>query len=251
MSPFLVQCLYEAQEKADCESALGRSKVDYTDHSSSVFDCSAFGFSIAVSRCTWEEVRLGSYMCGSSLGPEMVEMLMCGLRFQEKVCGSIDSLDLSFNPIGREGMAHLKEMPYRLLQYFFHLHIHYCQLDGTALDLLSEITTTMTSLKDLNIGGNPAVNGGTVNLLQSAATASHLHTLDMGAVPICCKYVISLSHLIRPSGSLKKLTIGDKYMQRDCVELLLKTILSSSSLKHLTLLSMDLTSLPSITEGKL
>ncbi len=54
---------------------------------------------------------------------------------------------------------------------------------------------------------------------------------------------MSLSHLIRPSGSLKTLVIGDGRMQRDCVELLPKTVLSPSSLEQLTLLSMDLTSL--------
>ncbi len=40
-----------------------------------------------------------------------------------------------------------------------------------------------------------------------------------------------------------ELTVGDEYMRHDCVELLLKAVLSPSSLEHLTLLSMDLPSL--------
>ncbi len=239
VSPFLIQCLYEAQEKADCASVLGRSKVDY-NHSSSLFDCFALGYCIAVSRCIWE-LRFGRF--GSSLGPELVEMLVCGLRSQEEVCGSIDSLDLTANAIGREGFAHLKDMPRRLLQQLSHMNVWNCKLDSTALDLLSEIIPTMTSLKELNIGGNPAGHGGTVKLLQSLTTASHLHTLIMSIIPLACEDVMSLSDLIRPSGSLKKLKIGEKRMQRDCVQLLLKTVLSPSSLEYLTLWSVDLTSL--------
>ncbi len=51
--------------------------------------------------------------------------------------GSIDSLDLSTNLIGWEGMAHFKEMPHKLLQQLSHMSFN-CQLDGMALDLLSE-----------------------------------------------------------------------------------------------------------------
>ncbi len=58
--PFIVQCLYEAQEKADCESELGRSKVKSSASASpSVLDSFAVGYCIAVSR-------------SSHLGPELV-----------------------------------------------------------------------------------------------------------------------------------------------------------------------------------
>ncbi len=237
VSPFLVQCLYEAQGKADCESVLGRSKVKYSN-SSCVLDCFALGYCIAVSRCTWQVV-----FRKSSLGTQLLEMLLCGLSSQEEVCGTIDTLVLTHSHIGREGMAHVKEMPRRLLQQLSHLDMFYCRLDGTALDLLSEITRTMTSLEYLNIGGNPAGDGGMVKLLQTLATTSHLHTLHMRGVTIGCEDVVCLSHLIRPSGSIKNLVIGDKRMQRDCVKLLLKTVLSPSSLEHLTLWSMDMTPL--------
>ncbi len=232
VTPFVVQCLYEAQEKADCESVFGRSKVVYSaSTSTSVFDCFAVGYCIAVSRCTWEVIFQGSL-----LGPELVEMFVYGLRSQENVRGSIiDRLDLGFNPIGREGMAHLTKLPRKLLQQLSRLDLSACELDGTALDLLSDITPTMTSLKHLEIGHNPAGDGGTVKLLQSLATTNRLHTLGMEDVLIGCDCMTYLSDLIRPSGNLKKLDIGDKRMQHDCVELLLKTVLSPSSLKHLVL----------------
>ncbi len=234
VTPFVVQCLYEAQEKADSENVLGRSTVEFS--STSVLDCFAVGYCIAVSRCTWK-VGFGL----SHFGPELVEMLVYGLKSQEEVLGSIDFLKLKSNSIGREGMAHLRELPHKVLQQLSRLDLIECKLDGTALDLLSDITPTMTSLKHLNIDYNPAGDGGTVKLLQSLGTTSHLHTLEMGGVPIGCDDITSLSDLIRPSGGLKKLSIGDEHIQHDCVELLLKTVLSPFSVEHLTLWLVDLT----------
>ncbi len=193
VTTFVVQCLYEAQEKADCESVLGRSKVECSASASySVFDCFAIGYCIAVSRCTWE---LGfRYRC---LGPELVEMLIYGLRSQEVVRGSIVRLDLSGNYLGREGVAHLSELPHKLSRQLSCLDLNQCELDGTALGLLSDITPAMTSLEQLNIEGNPAGDGGTVNLLQSLATTNHLHTLGMAGVTMGCKDITCLSDLIR------------------------------------------------------
>ncbi len=57
--------------------------------------------------------------------------------------------------------------------------------------------------------------------------------------------IMSLSRLIRPPGGLKRLIVGDEHMQPDCVELLLNTVLSPSSLRTLALcyMKMDGTSL--------
>ncbi len=51
VDPFLLQCLYEAQEKASCESVLGRSRVSCVPES--ISDSFSLGYCIAVSRCTW------------------------------------------------------------------------------------------------------------------------------------------------------------------------------------------------------
>lgn len=55
---------------------------------------------------------------------------------------------------------------------------------------------------------------------------------------------LALSHLISPSGGLKKLVMGHKDMQRDCMDLLLEGVLSPSSLQSVCLVDMriDMTS---------
>ena len=145
VSPYLVHCLYEAQEKVDCESVLGGSEIIVTI---TRFDCYAVGYCIAVSKCAWD------LMGGIGLGTEMVEMLVCGLRSNEEVQGSIEELILLPSLIKQEGMAHLKEMPRQVLRQMSSLTLIGCELDGAALNLLSDIIPIMTSLKDLIINDN-------------------------------------------------------------------------------------------------
>ncbi len=236
--PLLLHCLYEAQEKVSCESVLGRSKVNCA--SLSISDSFALGYCIAVSRCTW------SVDMFVSSGPEMLEMLVLGLRSQNEVRGSIDSLDLY--SIGPEAMACFQKMPDKVLQQLADLHLHNCKLDSRGLDLLAGVVPTMTSLKRLSIIVDPwapvdggtyqPTDSGTVKLLQSLANI-HLHTLTMDRIPMGREDIMSLSYLIRPPGGLKELTIDDHRMQPDCVELLLKTVLSPSSLQTLDLCCGD------------
>ena len=55
VTPFLIQCLYEAQEKTDCDTVLGDSEVffDGTD-SLTAFDCYAVGYCVTNSKCMWK-----------------------------------------------------------------------------------------------------------------------------------------------------------------------------------------------------
>ncbi len=167
-----------------------------------------------------------------------------GAEVPERGQGSIDSLYLHTGH-----MAHFTKMPDKVLQELAHLHLimNKCELDSRALDLLTGVLPTMTSLKRLDIRNNPPADGGTyqptgsgtVKLLQSLANI-HLHTLNMYRIPMGHDDIVSLSHLIRPPGGLKELTVGDEHMQPDCVELLLKAVLSPSSLQTLTLKHMKM-----------
>ncbi len=112
------------------------------------------------------------------------------------------------------------------------------RLDSRALDLLADVVPAIY-LKHLDISYHPTTVGGTVKLLQALAATSQLHSLNMLYVSIGRDDIMSLSHLKRPSGSLKELTIGDPGMQAVCVELLLKTVLSPSSLQTLSLRNMQ------------
>ncbi len=98
----------------------------------------------------------------------------------------------------------------------------------------------MISLKRFGISNSQAAgDGGTVKLLQSLANI-HLHALTMDRIPMGHDDIMSLSHLIRPPGDLKELKVGDRHMQPDCVALLLKTVLSPSSLQTLYLIHMKM-----------
>ncbi len=209
MSSFVVQCLYEAQEKVNPESVLERSKVEYL--CLSVFDCFAIGYCVSVSRTCWKVIISYDYLGGL----EQIEALVCGLKYQEEVCGSIDSLIL-------------QRSCYRNYQ-----------VDGRVLDLLADVVPAI-KLKHLNICLHPVSEGGTVNLLHTLAATSQLHSLNMSKISIGRDDIMSLSHRIRPSGSLKELIIGHRDMQPNCVELLLMVVLSPSSLQTLCLREVDM-----------
>ena len=230
---FLLHSLYEAQEKVDCECVLGWSEVTFTV---TRFDCYAVGYCIAVSRSAWD------LFGGFGLGGEMVEMLVCGMKSKEEVHGSIEDFHLLPGPIKQEGMAHLKEMPQHVLRKISTLNVIGCELDGAALNLLSDIVPIMTSLKGLIINDNPVGPGGTVKLLQALGQLPNLHILGMLEINIGCDDIIALCKLIRPTGCLKELTIGDKDMPPECVELMMKTVLSLSSLEELHVHYVNFTS---------
>ncbi len=239
VTSFLAQCLYEAQEKVDCAVILGRSEIEFSgSESCSPFECFVVGYCVAASRCEWR-VDLSC----SGLGAEMVEMLGCGLKSREELCGSIGKLNLSDNLIGQEGVVHLKELPHKVLQGISRLDVSDCELDHSALDLLSGLVPIMTSVKEIVIGANPAGDGGTVNLLKALADMNQLHSLMMDAIAVGCDDIMALSPLMQPSaGSLKELVIGDNEMPQEAVSLMVEKSLSPSSLRNLTMWGMDLTS---------
>ncbi len=246
VAPLRLQCLYEAQENANVGVVLVTPQV-LNISPSSLFESYAAGYCIAKSSCTWKVDFSGSSITGC--GAEMLEMLLYGLRSQKAVRGSIDHLDLSYCHIGQNGMAHIQSLahiqsfPYNVLRQLSHMDVHRCLLDDSALDQLSDIIFTMAGLRVLDIGGNPAREGGTVKLLQSLEPARRLSTLRMHYVPIGHDDIVSLSRLIEigPFASLKELAIGDCGIRHECVELLLSYVLMLSSLRHLTLWEMDLT----------
>ena len=227
VSPFLVQCLYEAQEEVPCEL-----KVKFVGRSATLFDCFAVGCCVATRKYSWVV-----YLPGSGLGAEMVKMLVCGLNSKEEVQSSVEELDLSGNHLEEEGIAYLKEMPHRVLQQISKLHLPRCNLGRTALNLLAEIIPTMANLKHLDISENPVGDGGMVKLFQALHS---LHTLKMSSTAIGCDDIRALSQVVVPTGCIKELDIGDKDMPPECVELMMKTVFSQSSLEKLRIWEVEL-----------
>lgn len=147
------------------------------------------------------------------------------------------------NSVGVKGVAHLKALPHKILQGMSYLDVSNCKLDSKALDLLSSVVPIMTKLKELNIGDNPAGHGGTVTLLRALSEAKRLHSLNMHLTESGPSDIASLSPLIQHSaGILKELSIGDNEMPAEDVEMMLETVLSPSSLEHLELRYVDLSS---------
>ncbi len=179
----------------------------------------------------------------------MVKMLVCGLKSRQEINGSIKKLDLSGSPIGVEGVAHLQKIPLESLQGISYLYISYCFWDSTvpervsgALDLLSRLVPTMTSLKELDISQNPAGHGETVNILKALSTMNQLQSLYIEDINLGPTDIMALFQLIRPSvGHVKELKIGDEGMSREDMEMMSEAVLCPSSLESLKLFNVDFT----------
>ncbi len=241
VTPFLAQCLYEAQERVDWGSPLETSCVtfgnSYTYTQLSPLDCFAVGYCVAASKWVWD---LNFLYC--KLEPEMVKSVVCGLKSKQEINGSIRKLDLSGNPIGAEGVAHLLELPHEILQGISYLGVSECDLDSAALDLLSRLVPNMTNMRRLDIRVNPAGHGGTVKVLKALSTVNQLQTLDITNINLGPTDITALSQLIRPSvGSVKELRIGDQELSQDHTEIMLKAVLCPSSLESLCLIHVHLT----------
>ncbi len=169
----------------------------------------------------------------------MVEMLVCGLKSRQEINGTIKKLDLINNPIRVEGVAHLQKMPLESLRGIYYLYVSGCALDSAALDLLSRLVPTMTSLKGLAISRNPAGHGGTVNILKALSAMNQLQSLYIWGIDLGPTDIMALSQLIRPSvGRVKELAIGDEGMTH---EMMSEAVLGPSSLELLKLFNVDFT----------
>ena len=202
--PFLIQCLYEAQEKTDCDTVLGDSEVFfYGIGSLTAFDCYAVGYCVTNSKCMWNLDMHGNV----SLGGTLVELLKHGL------------------------CSPSKSPPRKEYANILSLNIQICGLNSTAFDQLADIIPLMINLKALKISHNPAGDGGLVKLLRALFHLKCLQTLSMSFTNIGCADIEALSCLISPSSILKNLTIGDRGMLSETTEVMLKTIFSPSSLE--------------------
>ncbi len=165
-----MQCLYEAQERVNCESALGPSVSFHYTISNSVLDWFSVGYLVTVGTCSWKLTLRGA---------EEFQMLVCGLRAKEEVCGSIEILELCYHECGEEIVVNLAKMPRKVLQQITLLDVSNCGLDSTEFDQLADIIPIMDGLKQLSIGNNPTGNGGRVKLLHTLTVTNHLHILNI------------------------------------------------------------------------
>ena len=236
LSPFLVQCIYEAQDASACDSVLGTSDVELISSygaSVTLSDVFAAGWCVTASRCKW---KLGLHFVGG----EVCEMLVAGLKSRPVVSGTISELDLDHNPIKQEGVAHLKELPHNISQNISKLSLPFCQLNASALDHLADVAPNMIKLEELNISGNPVGDGGAVKLLHALSHLNNLRVLHIDNTSLGCADMEALAKLVSTdSAHLKVLSIGDEHMSPECTERMMNVVLSSPSLEELTILYLN------------
>ena len=229
--PSVVQCLYEAQDAGSCASVFGQSRVEYRGLGRSTpFDAYAVGYCVSLCRNDWNvDLR------GNGLGPEVVEMLVCGLKSVQYGGGSVRELWLCENPITDEGMRFLQQFPHQILPQMRALNLSGCGLRQKGFDLLANTVPLLSSLESLYISGNPGGNGSTVKLLQALGKHQRVGHLWMADTVIGRDDVMALSEVVRLSGSLRWLRIGTIGSSRDntrlppeCVQQLVRMVLSSS-----------------------
>ena len=228
--PFVVQCLYEAQDTGSCVKVFGQSRVDYYGQDQiTLFDAYAVGYCVSLCTNDWNvELR------GTGLGPEMVKMLMYGLKSVKYGGGSLNELGLSGNPIKDEGVKYLHQFPHQILQQMRTLHLSYCGLGQTGFELLADAIPLLSSLESLHITGNPGGNGSTVKLLHALGEHQTVEKLRMEGSGNGMDDIIALSEVVQPSRSLKKLATDIDNMSSECVQQLMRTVFSPSSLRELT-----------------
>ena len=230
--PSVVQCLYEAQDAGSCASVFGQSRVKYWGQGCSTpFDSYAVGYCVSLCSNDWN-VDLS----GNGLGPEVAEMLVCGLGCVQYGGGSVGELNLSRNHIKDEGMRYLWKSHHQAFQKVTTLNLSDCDLGQTGFDLLADSEPLLSNLEILDISRNPGGNGSTVKLLQALGKHKKVNELGMARTIIGIADVMALSEIIQPSESLGVLDIGsDKDMSSECVQQLVRIGLSPSSLTALTM----------------
>ena len=228
--PSVVQCLYAAQDAGSCASVFGQSRVKYRGLGCSTpFDAYAVGYCVSLCRNDWN-VDLS----GNGLGPEVVEMLLCGLQPVQYGGGSVRELNISGNHIKGEGMKYLQQFPPQIIQQIKALDLQACGLAQTEFDLLADALPLLSSLELLEITFNPGGNGSTVKLLQALGKHPTVEQLRMHGTGIGRDDVMALCEVVQPSGSLRELTIGrDTDLSPECVQQVVRTMLSLPLLRTL------------------
>ena len=228
--PSVVQYLYEAQDARSCASVFGQSKVEYHGRGcTNAFEAYTVGYCVSLCRNDWN-VDLSL----NGLGPEMVEMLLCGLKSVQYGGGSVRELNISGNHIKGEGMKYLQDFPPQIIQRIKTLDLQACGLAQTEFDLLAEALPLLSSLELLEITFNPGGNGSTVKLLWTLGVHPTLEHFRMHGTGIGTDDVTALCEVAQPSGSLRELTIGrDTDLSPECVQQLVRTMLSLPLLRTL------------------
>ena len=229
--PSVVQSLYEAQDARSCQKVFKQSKVEcYGWKHTTPFDAYALGYSVSLCGNVWD-VDLG----WSGLGPELMEMLMYGMKSVEHGGGSIEKLTLQGNSISDKGIQYFYEWPHQILQQIKTLRLSHCNLTPRGFDALADVVPLLPNLVLLDVSMNAGGSAGTAKRLQALNKHNKLQRLELSHTGLGNESIYLLSKMIHPSKPLTVLSVGDYSMFSGCLQQLVRTLLSPSSLSSLAI----------------
>ena len=226
----LTYCLFEAHNDETVRAVCNELCTDvFTRKCETPFQCYTSGYCISVSQCKWN-VRLDMTDMD-----EAVNMLGCGLRSTQNICGSISVLTLPLYQFTQLGMSHFSNFPSEILNQISQLHFLVAKLDRKTINCLADVIPSMAKLNDLKV--RCATSGPEMTKLLQSLKYVPLKCLHIGASDLDCNDITALSQLINPTnGCLKKLYVYTWNMLNECIAtLLLETVLSPSSIEVLKL----------------
>lgn len=223
---FLLHCLYEVYQDVPIEAFLNQAEFTFPQsklgEEVTTLDCYRLGCCLAHSSCC---VNLRQ-----RLNADMLHHLALGLQTKEEIKSSIRTLFLR-PPVTAEMIQTLKSLPSHLIEG---LDVSHCDLDKATTESLASVIPNLTSLKELDIRGNPGIGeGGMVKVLSALTSLDSLESLNVINTGMRCVDIKALTPLLSQPGHLRTLTVGEEDQPDICVCSLLQTTFTSSSLHSL------------------
>lgn len=235
-----LHCLYEAQDRQICEDFCGsRDVAGFIPDSVSPFDCLVLSYCVSHTLCSWSIDFINA-----GVNCQGMKLFINGLKAR---IYSIRELRIGSNQMGLEGVDLLSMMSSTVMEQMYALKLYSCSLNMAAYSRLAEYVTSFSNLEELDLGANPAHEGGMVTLMHQLCHLSKLRLLDVADVAIGSADICALATLVRHC-KLKILKIGYHRMALDTITQLLQTVFEPSNLECIDLRNIDLTGVTDVLE---
>ena len=241
VNTFITWCLFEAQDPQACDFVCQSNKTGYQPDTVTPFDLYALGYCIIHSHSSWAlDLR------GCNVSSESLQMLALSLHSKPHPRSQIEELHLggfvnTTENIATVGMKHVTDIPLGMLATLHKLCLSQCNLDRSACNLLATFVQHLPNLAHLFVNENPLGNGGAKNLLQALQQCQNLCTLFLHSCNLGVDDILCLRELLAQKTSLNVLSVGDKNMSPEYLELMLTSVFAPTSLHTLLICDVDLT----------
>lgn len=236
VQPFIIQCLYEAQDVQSCDNIFDSLSVKYPERvfnpyqGLTNYDVFALGYCVSLCENVWN--------ISLKLTDLDLDMLGHGMNAVNSGGGYVENLDLWGSKVTIRREENLLRMPDSIVGKIKSLNLRGCNITDTEIDILADSLPYFHKLISLNISYNPLSTGSSVKLLQALQMHGILEELHYRGLVIGMDEVVALSDLIHSSNSLKRLAIGESYTRNitfppEVLKHLMKAVLASSSVEIL------------------